>query len=71
LKGGKMENKTKTIEDLLRKNTGGLTIQDIAEKLGFARNTVAVHLAELVGSDKVYIREIGNAKLHYPRKEKK
>jgi len=64
----KSKGKTKTIEDLLEKNPRGLTIQDIADKTRFNRNTVAVHIAELRGMDKIYIREVGNAKIHYLKK---
>ena len=53
------------VEDLLRKNTDGLTVTEIANLLKIARNTVAVALAELKGANKIRIREVGMAKLHY------
>ena len=53
------------VENLLRKNTDGLTITEIANLLKIARNTVAVALAELKGANKLRIREVGMAKLHY------
>jgi predicted transcriptional regulator len=59
-----MENIEK-IERLLKKNTEGLTIQEISKMIGISRNTAAVALAELKGGEKVRIRPIGKAKLHY------
>ena len=58
---GKKEDVTK----LLRKDTDGLTIVDIARKLGISRNTAAVALAELKGEGLIRIRPVGIAKLHY------
>lgn len=57
--------KREDIIKLLRKNTDGLTISEIARSLMFSRNTVAVYLAELKGEKKIRIREVGMAKLHY------
>ncbi|MEK6846545.1 MAG: helix-turn-helix domain-containing protein [Nanoarchaeota archaeon] len=50
---------------LLKKNSDGLTIVEIAKILGMSRNTVAVALAGLVGAGKVRVRPVGVAKLHY------
>ena len=63
-------NKTKKqlVENLLIKNTDGLTVTEIASILKISRNTVAVALAELKGADKLRIREVGMAKLHYLKK---
>ena len=58
-------NKKEAILNLLKKNTDGLTISDISKILGFSRNTVSVYLAELKGGDKIRIRSVGIAKLHY------
>lgn len=52
------------VEDLLKNNPAGLTIQDISELLKTTRITVSIALAELKGEDKLDIREVGNAKLH-------
>jgi len=57
--------KKKLVENLLRKNTDGLIITEIAQILKITRNTVAVALAELKGEGKLRIREVGMAKLHY------
>ncbi|MFP4111841.1 MAG: hypothetical protein ACLFPQ_05560 [Candidatus Woesearchaeota archaeon] len=51
--------------NLLKKNTDGLTVTEIASSLKISRNTAAVALAELKGEDCLRIREVGMAKLHY------
>ena len=50
---------------LLKKNTDGLTIIEIASLLKISRNTVPVILAELKGEGRIRIRPVGKAKLHY------
>ena len=50
---------------LLKKDTDGLTIVEIARKLKISRNTAAVVLAELRGAGLIRIRPVGIAKLHY------
>ena len=59
------KEKKEIVEELLKKNNDGLTIVEIAEKLGISRNTVAVALAELKCAEMIRIREVGRAKLHY------
>lgn len=59
-----MRNIDKVV-NLLKKNTDGLTVVEIARILGISRNTVAVVLAGLVGAGKVRVRPVGVAKLHY------
>ena len=58
-------SKKEAIVNLLKKNTDGLTISDISKQLGFSRNTVSVYLAELKGGNKIRVRNVGIAKLHY------
>jgi hypothetical protein len=60
-----MKSKKEEVEDLLKKNYDGLTIVEIASLLKISRNTVAVVLAELKGAEKIRIRPVGKAKLHY------
>jgi len=66
-----VSTKKELVENLLRKNTDGLTITEIAFMLKISRNTVAVALAELKGADEIRIREVGKAKLHYLTEIKK
>ena len=57
--------KKEEIFNLLRKHKEGLTVIEIARILKFSRNTIAVYLAELKGEGKIWIRNIGMAKLNY------
>jgi Mn-dependent DtxR family transcriptional regulator len=59
------EDKKRLVINLLKKNTDGLTIVEIARALKISRNTVAVALAELKGAELIRIRPVGIAKLHY------
>lgn len=62
-----VSNRKDKVVLLLKRNRDGLTVSEIARKLKFSRNTVAVYLAELKGQRKIRIREVGMAKLHYLR----
>lgn len=66
-----MKTNKELVINLLKKNTDGLTIIDLAKKLKISRNTVAVVLAELKGAKLIRIRPIGRAKLNYWRGNKK
>lgn len=59
------KTKKQLVEGLLKRNTDGLTISDIAKELKIARNTVVVALAELKGERRIRVRPVGMAKLHY------
>ena len=59
------ESTKKRVEELLRRDTDGLTTVEISRKLEFSRNTVAVALAELKGEGLIRIRPVGVAKLNY------
>jgi hypothetical protein len=63
-----MKTKKELVSELLKKNTDGLTIIEIANALKFSRNTIPVVLAELKGEQKIRIRPVGKAKLHYWKK---
>lgn len=59
------ETKKELVIELLKKNTDGLTIIEIANELKISRNSVPVALAELKGAELIRIRPVGKAKLHY------
>ena len=61
----KRRDKLKLVLDLLREHPEGLTVIEISKILKMSRNTIAVALAELKGADKIWIRPVGMAKLHY------
>lgn len=63
------KSKKDLVTELLKKDTEGLTTVEIAKKLKISRNTVAVVLAELKGANKIRIRPVGIAKLHYWQKK--
>ena len=63
--------KKEAVEKLLKKNSDGLTIIDLAKNLKISRNTVAIILAELKGAELIRIRPVGKAKLHYWKGDKK
>jgi predicted transcriptional regulator len=58
------KSKRDLVVDLLKKETDGLTVVEIANGLKISRNTVAVALAELNGAGLIRIRPVGVAKLH-------
>jgi DNA-binding transcriptional regulator LsrR (DeoR family) len=60
-----VKTKKELLVNILKKNTDGLTIVELAKMLGISRNTVPVILAELKGERLIRIRPIGKAKLHY------
>jgi DNA-binding IclR family transcriptional regulator len=51
----------------LSKHPEGLTIMEIAEKLGKHRHTITKYIYELTGAGQIKQREIGSAKLCYLR----
>jgi Mn-dependent DtxR family transcriptional regulator len=57
--------KKEAVEEILRKNTDGLTVIEISKALKISRNTTAVVLAELKGAEMIRVRPIGKAKLNY------
>ena len=62
-----MKTKKELVMGLLKENTDGLTIIEMAKELKISRNTVPVILAELKGEGVIRIRPVGKAKLHYWR----
>ena len=61
-------SKKEAVIKLLKRNTDGFTIIEIAKELKISRNTVPVILAELKGEGRIRIRPVGKAKLHYIKK---
>ena len=57
--------KKEIVEKLLGENPLGLTIQELSIKAKVTRNTIVIALAELKGENKIVIRQVGQAKLHY------
>ena len=60
-----MRSKKELVISLLKKHKEGLTVIEISRLLKISRNTVAVYLAELKGEKRIWIRQIGMAKLNY------
>ena len=61
----KIERVIKEIKEILRKDTRGLTIQELSEKTKVSRITTAMALMKLEGAGSIDVRVIGNCKLHY------
>lgn len=66
---GKINKIISEIKDILKKDTRGLTIQELSEQTKVSRITVSIALAKLEGQKIINIRAIGNCKLHYLKKE--
>lgn len=64
---GKLEKTILAIEKILKKDTRGLTIQDISNQTNVSRITASLALSHLVGARKLNVRTIGKYKLHYWR----
>ena len=69
----KIKNKEslKIISDLIKETTDGVTIQYLVDKTKLSWNTVTKILAGLEGSGRIRVREVGQSKLHYWRKNEK
>lgn len=53
------------IKKILKKDTRGLTIQELSEKTKVTRITTSMALMKLEGMGLIDVRVIGNCKLHY------
>ena len=62
---GKVGNLINEIVQILKKDSRGLSIQEISDFTKVSRITTAVALAKLERQGKLNIRIIGNCKLHY------
>ena len=65
----KIERVIKEIEEILRKDTRGLTIQEISQLTYVSRITAALALAKLEGAGVIDVRIIGNCRLQLLKKE--
>ena len=61
----KVDKIIEQIKDILKKDTRGLTIQELSKKTKTSRITTSMALMKLEGMDLLIIRVIGNCKLHY------
>ena len=61
----KIDRVIREIKEILRKDTRGLTIQELSEKTKVSRITAAMALMKLEGAGLIDVRVIGNCKLHY------
>ena len=61
----KIDRVIKEIKEILRKDTRGLTIQELSEKTKVSRITTAMALMKLEGAGSIDVRVIGSCKLHY------
>jgi len=53
------------IKSILKVDTRGLTIQELADLTHVSRITAAMALMKLEGAGDIDVRAIGNCKLHY------
>lgn len=60
-----MMSNREIIMGLLKDNPQGLTIEELSSRAKLHRQTVSNALAEMRGAKQVYVRAIGQAKLHY------
>lgn len=58
-------DKKEVIIDLLKKHPEGLSIENLSSMAKLDRNTIRVHLHELIGEGVINQRPIGNVKLNY------
>lgn len=59
----------KEILNLLKKRKYGLTIEEVSDELDINRGTASKYLFVLSTGDKVHVRKVGKAKLHYLKKD--
>ena len=64
----KTERAIREIEEILKVDTRGLTIQELSERTRVSRITASIAIARLEGEGVIKVRPIGNCKLHYLKK---
>jgi len=62
---GKIERVIADAKRILNKDTRGLTIQELSDKIKVSRITMAMALMKLEGQGLIEVRNVGNCKLHY------
>ena len=67
----KIDRVIEQIKEILKKDTRGLTIQELSEKTKVSRITTAMALMKLEGMGLIDVRVIGNCKLHYLKEVRK
>ncbi|MBR9706454.1 HTH domain-containing protein [Candidatus Pacearchaeota archaeon] len=67
----KVDKVIEEIRQILRRDTRGLTIQELSNLTHVSRITVSIALAKLEGAGEINVRVIGNCKLHYLKVKKK
>jgi len=60
-----MERVLRQMQDILQKDTRGLTVKELAEQTKVSRITASIALARLEGMGLIEVRVIGNCRLHY------
>lgn len=70
-KSDKSEQILRKIKEILKKDTKGMTIQELSEEVKSPRITTAMALAKLEGAELINVRVVGNCKLHYWKGRKK
>ena len=63
----RLDSMPERIYALISKNSYGLTIEEVSSQLHINRATASKYLAVLEAKNKIIVRELGKAKLHYPR----
>ncbi len=61
----KLDRVIKEIREILRLDTRGLTVKELALLTKVSRITVSMALMKLEGANEIDVRVIGNCKLHY------
>jgi len=64
----KVDRVIEEIKQILKEDTRGLTIQELADKTKVSRITASMALMKLDGAELIDVRVIGNCKLHYLKK---
>jgi len=60
-----MERVLRQMQEILQKDTRGLTVKELAEQTKVSRITASIALARLEGKGLIEVRIIGNCRLHY------